>query len=146
MNVSEMDRRRETPGWLLRAYDSYAAIRREGDLMSAPAIGTYSKRLEARLDTVGWGLLFLLVAALALPGGTAEYVSVAAVGGAMIVLNVARVVLGVPVRWLSVVLGASMAIAGGAALGGMKMDVFVLFFALAGAINVAVALLRPARP
>ena len=46
--------------------------------------------LERRLDDVGWGLLFLAFAALALPNGTAEYASVAAVGAAMLGLNAVR--------------------------------------------------------
>ncbi len=114
--------------------------------MSAPAEGKYLKRMEARLDTIGWGLLFLLVAALALPHGPLEYASACAVGAAMLALNVARVAYGVPVRWFGAVLGASMALAGGAALAGIRMDVFVVFFILAGAVNVAAGLFRRGRP
>ena len=113
--------------------------------MSAPAEGTYLKRLEARLDSIGWGLLFLLVAALALPNGTAEYASVAVVGGLLIGLNLARLAYGVPIRWFSVILGASMTIAGGGALAGVRLDLFVVFFALAGIVTIATALIRKER-
>jgi hypothetical protein len=114
--------------------------------MSTSVGGTYGKRLEARFDTAGWGLLFLLVAALALPHGTAEYASVAVVGGLMAGLNLLRAGFGVAVRWLSLILGTAMAIAGGGALLGVRMDAFVLFFALAGVVNIADALWRRERP
>ncbi len=114
--------------------------------MSAPAEGKYLKAMEARFDTIGWGLLFLLVAALALPHGPAEFASACAVGIAMLALNLARIAFGVPVRWFGAVLGASMALAGGAALAGVRMDVFVVFFVLAGTVNVAAGLIRRDRP
>jgi hypothetical protein len=101
--------------------------------------------LEERFDTVGWGLVFLLFAALALPNGTTEYVAVTAVGGAMLALNAVRRVMDAPVRWFSIVLGGALFIAGCGALGGMHMDAFVLFFVLAGVVNIAAAVFRPAR-
>ena len=106
-------------------------------------MGSHNQELEDRLDSVGWGLLFLLFGALALPNGTAEYASVAAVGAAMLGLNVLRIVLDLPVRWFSVILGAVMAVAGSGALAGVKMDVFVLFFVLAGAVTIAGAIAKP---
>ncbi len=98
-------------------------------------------RLSDRLDSIGWGLLFLLFAALALPRGTVEFASVAAVGAGMIGLNAFRRWRGLEMSWFSLVLGASVAIAGVGALASLKMDVFVLFFALAGAVTIAAALL-----
>jgi hypothetical protein len=111
--------------------------------------GTTDRRihdLEKRFDGVGWGLLLLLFAALALPSGNAEYASAAAVGGLMLLLNGVRIAMDVPVRWFSVVLGASMLIGGSAAIFGVEMDVFVLFFALAGVITIAGALVHRERP
>jgi hypothetical protein len=101
--------------------------------------------LEDRLDNVGWGLLFLLLGALALPTGTVEYASAASVGGAMLGLNALRIVFGVPVRWFSILLGTVMLVAGGGALAGTKMDVFVLFFVLAGVVTIAGAAIGPRR-
>jgi hypothetical protein len=85
---------------------------------------------------------FTVVAVLALPEGPLEYAAAAIVGGLMLALNLLRVGLGAPVRWLSVALGGSMVIAGSAALAGIEMDIFVLFFGLAGAITIAGALRR----
>lgn len=98
--------------------------------------------LEDRLDDVGWGLLFLLVAALALPSGVVEYASVAAIGALMLALNVARNAAGVRVRWLSIILGAVALIAGVGATGGVKIDMFALFFAMLGIVSIVAAIVR----
>jgi hypothetical protein len=111
--------------------------------------GTNDARIEElqdRFDSIGWGLLFLLFAALALPNGSVEYASAAAVGGLMLALNGVRIVMSVPVRWFSVALGAVMLVAGSGALVGVKMDVFVLFFAAAGLITIAGALVHREQP
>jgi hypothetical protein len=100
-------------------------------------------KLSDRLDSIGWGLLFLLFAALALPRGTAEFASVAAVGTAMVGLNLVRRMRGLEVAWFSLILGAAVAIAGIGAMASLKMDVFVLFFALAGTVTIGAALLPP---
>ena len=92
--------------------------------------------LEKRFDAIGWGLLFLLFAALSLPNGNAEYASVAAIGALMLANNAARRLMDVPVRWFSVVLGASMLIGGTAAIYGLKMDVLALFFAIGGLVLI----------
>jgi hypothetical protein len=101
--------------------------------------------LEKRFDGVGWGLLFLAFAALALPNGTAEYASVAAVGAAMLGLNAVRVIAGVPIRWFTTVLGATGLVAGAMALGGVKVDAFALFFVFLGIVTIAAAIVRPSR-
>ena len=101
--------------------------------------------LDQRLEAVGWGLLFLLFGALALPTGTAEYVSVAAIGAAMLGLNLFRAVRNLPIAWFSTILGASILTAGSGALAGLHMDAFVLFFVLAGAVTIGGAVIRPRR-
>jgi hypothetical protein len=135
------------PGWNIELkYSDWwgQIVNGEGDRMGK-AIDPHKQELENRFDTVGWGLLFLLFAALALPNGTAEYASAATVGGLMLVLNVARIVAVLPVRWFSVILGAAMLVAGSGALAGVHMDVFVLFFVLAGIVTIGGALVRPKR-
>ena len=101
--------------------------------------------LEKRFDDIGWGLLVLAFAALALPSGTAEYASVAAVGAGMLGLNAVRVIAGVPIRWFSTVLGATGLVAGIMALGGTKIDAFALFFVFLGVLTIGAAVVRPAR-
>ena len=97
----------------------------------------------SRLDSVGWGLIFLLFASLALPNGVAEFAAVAGVGLLMLALNVVRMALGIRVRWSTVILGAVALIAGCAALAGTRPDVVVLFFLVSGVAVIASALLTP---
>ncbi len=84
----------------------------------------------------------LLVAAIALPSGTAKYVAVALVGVLMLALNAYRVFATLEVSWFGVVLGGSCAIAGAAALAGAKPDLFAVFFGLAALVTIVLAL-RP---
>jgi hypothetical protein len=114
------------------------------DRMGEP-MDIHKMELDSKYDNVGWGLLFLLLGALALPNGTAEYGSVAVVGAAMLGLNGLRVVAGLPLRWFSIILGAVMLVAGTGALTGLHLDVFVLFFLLAGVVTIASALIQPGR-
>ncbi len=99
--------------------------------------------LDDRLDTVGWGLVFLLFAVLAMPSGTATYAFAAGVGALMLGLNALRFALGVPVRSLSLVLGAATLAAAIGALAGVGIDAFVVFFVLLGLATIAGAVLRP---
>ncbi len=98
--------------------------------------------LEGRLESIGWGLLFLLVAAIALPDGTLQYAVVGLVGVAILGLNAYRAMARLEVSWFGVVLGGSCAVAGAAALGGLHADVFVVFFVLAALVTFASAI-RP---
>ena len=103
------------------------------------------ERIEEDLDEVGWGLLFLAFAALALPNGPTEYAAVVAVGLAMLGLNAVRLALRVPVRWFTTVLGATGFLAGALALAGARVDAFVLFFLLLGVVNIGAASVRLVR-
>ena len=94
-----------TPSWLLRWLDWHIGkVNGKGDGVSGSR-DKNTKQLEKRLEAFGWGLLFLLFAALALPNGNAEYASAAAVGAAMLGLNLVRVPLGVAFGWFSMVVG-----------------------------------------
>jgi hypothetical protein len=108
-------------------------------------IDPHKRDLENRLDNIGWGLLFLLFGVLALPNGTAEYLSAAGVGAAMLGLNLVRVVVAVPVRWFSIVLGTAFLVGGSGAMAGQHMDVFVVFCVVAGVVTIAAALAQPRR-
>jgi hypothetical protein len=98
--------------------------------------------LADRFDTAGWGLLFMLFGALAMPNGTAEYVAVAGVGTLMLALNAVRMASGVAVRWFSIILGSVALVAGAGATVGLRIDAFVLFCFVLGAAMVAGAIVR----
>jgi uncharacterized membrane protein YhhN len=104
------------------------------------------KRLEKNLDDVGWGLLFLAFAAVALPRGNAEYTAIAVVGAGMLVLNAVRIALAIPISWFSTILGATGLLAGSLALAGTHVDAFVVFCVLAGAVTIVAATIRIVRP
>jgi hypothetical protein len=147
MTWSSINRDAETPDWLLWFFDwvrNKSETNDKGGAMNV-AVDTRKPDLENRLDAAGWGLLFLLMGALSLPNGSAEYASAAAVGALMVGLNLFRVFEGVPVRWFSVILGAVMLAAGTGALVGYHMDVFVLFFVLAGIVTLGGAIVRTNR-
>lgn len=114
----------------------------EGDQMGESA-DPGKAELADRLDSIGWGLVFLLVGVLAIPNGTTEYACAAAVGAAMLGLNVLRLALAVPVRWFTMILGAAFLAGGAGALAGQHIDVFVLFFVAAGAVTIVGAIVRP---
>ncbi len=116
----------------------------KGDHMDE-TIDPRRQELARRFDNVGWGLLFLLIAVLALPNGMTEYIAAAAVGGAMLGLNGVRVAAGVPVRWFSVFLGTTFLVGGSGAAAGVHMDVFLLFFAIAGVVTIFGAIVGPRR-
>lgn len=101
-----------------------------------------SSTTRERLNTVGWGLVFLLVGAMALPSGPAEYVAVAGVGALMLSLNVVLLAVGRQVDVFTAVLGATALIAGLSAMAGVKIDGFALFFILLGFVMVVVPLVR----
>ena len=102
-------------------------------------------QLEKSLDDVGWGLLFLAFAAVALPRGTTEYAAIAGVGAGLLVLNAVRIALGVPINWFSTILGATGLFAGSLALAGTHVDAFVVFCVLAGAVTITAASVRVVR-
>jgi hypothetical protein len=130
-----------------RWFDISITVLTTGDKISEKGddMDERKRDLEKRFDDIGWGLLFLAFAALALPSGTAEYASIAVVGAGMLGLNGVRVVAGVPVRWFSTVLGATGLVAGIMALGGVKVDAFALFFVFLGVLTIGAAVVRPAR-
>ncbi len=100
------------------------------------------RTLDDRFETAGYGLLFLLIAALALPSGPTAYAAVAGVGALLLGLNAARVTTGAQVRWFSITIGAWAVIGGIGALAGFEIDAFALFFLLLGLVTLGAAAIR----
>ena len=109
--------------------------------MDASVAGSLHAR-EARFDTIGWGLLAILVGVMAMPSGTPTYLLAAATGTAMLGLNAWRRATGVPVRWFSIALGAVILAAGLAALAGVEIDVLAAFFVTLGIVVIGGAILH----
>jgi hypothetical protein len=110
-------------------------------------LGARSRRshaLTGQIDTIGWGLVFLLVGSLALPSDAAKP-AVAVVGALLLAFNGALVVTGLKLDLFTTVLGATALIVGLGALAGARLDAFAVFFLVLGAAMVVVPLLRMAR-
>jgi hypothetical protein len=61
----------------------------------------------------------------------------------MLGLNGIRILISVPLRWFSVILGAALVVGGTGALAGLHTDVFLLFFVIAGVVTISGALVAP---
>jgi hypothetical protein len=105
-------------------------------------MNTNQRTLDDRFQTAGEGLLFLLIAALALPSGTTAYAAVAGVGALLLALNAARIAAGIRVRWFSITVGTWAVIGGLGALAGLRIDAFALFFLLLGLVALGAAAFR----
>jgi len=103
-----------------------------------------SSRSE-RLDTIGWGLVFLLVGSLALPSGLVAQAAVAGVGALMLVFNAALIAARHHLDLFTTVLGTTAVLVGIAALAGARIDAFAVFFLVLGGVMVVVPILRMAR-
>ncbi len=142
MTSSQESQRAGGGDWLEDAWEWMTGSTGRGS-GEGESMGTSARRdLEGRFDSIGWGLLFILCGAIAMPSGTTEYAIVAAVGALMLGLNGARLLAGVPVRWFTIVLGGATLVAGAGALGGVAIDAFVLFFVLLGVLTIGGALVR----
>ena len=100
------------------------------------------RTLDDRFETAGEGLLFLLIAALALPSGAVAHLAIAGVGALLLGLNAARLAAGIRVRWFSITIGAWAVIGGLGAAAGLEIDAFALFFLLIGLITLGTAVFR----
>jgi hypothetical protein len=98
--------------------------------------------LEDRLDTVAWGFVAVLVGVIALPAGVLTYALAAATGAGLLVVSGVRRLAGLPIRWLSLVLGAVVLAAAIGAFAGVAVDLFAAFFIVLGVVIIGGAVLR----
>jgi hypothetical protein len=98
--------------------------------------------LEDRFQTAVEGALLLLLAALFLPTGTAEFAGVAAAGALLLLLNVGRLLAGIQARWFSVTVGAWAVTCGLFALGGLRLNAMAVFFLFLGIVVLGSAALE----
>jgi hypothetical protein len=103
-----------------------------------------TKELNSRLEGVAWGLFlvmaggFLLVPETQLPQGIWPI----GIGLIMLGLNAVRLVLGVPISWVTIVLG-SLAILGGLSdFAGVDLDIGAIILIVLGAALVLKAVTR----
>lgn len=104
-----------------------------------------NRQLEARLDSVGWGVLFVAVGAVLLIPGMPSGSWLAAVGVVMVGVSLVRVWLGLPIAWTTVCIGVAALVAGGAEIAGLESSAGPLVLVAVGATLIGAAAYRPGR-
>jgi hypothetical protein len=92
-----------------------------------------SKELGARLDAVGWGLLFMVTGGILLWTEAPDGSWLAAFGAVLVVITLARAVLGVGASWFVGILGAVALAAGVGGMVGIDVPAIALLSILCGA-------------
>lgn len=101
---------------------------------------------EARIDAVGWGVLFVVVGAVLLVPGLPDVAWVAAAGVVMVGTSLVRAWLGMDVPWFTALAGTAALIGGGAGLLGFENEGWPLVLVATGLVVVARAFHRSDRP
>ncbi len=100
------------------------------------------KELGARLDAIGWGLLFLVTGGILLWAEAPDGSWLAAVGAVLVLLTLARAVLGVGASWFVGILGAVALIAGVGGMAGIDVPAIALLSILCGAALIVGQFIR----
>lgn len=102
--------------------------------------------LGGRLDTIGWGLLLLVTGGILLWADAPDGSWLAAVGAVLLVITIARAVLGVGASWFIGILGAVALVAGLGGMAGIDVPAIALLSILCGlALVVAPFVSRTSR-
>lgn len=79
-----------------------------------------NRELEARLDTVGWGVLFVAVGAVLLLPGLPAGAWLTATGVVMVGVSLVRMAVGLPVVWTTACVGVAALVGGTAEIAGLE--------------------------
>lgn len=119
------------------------------------ALDTREKEINSRLDTIGWGVVLMIIGLSALAGSTSDWAWFSehgwmiAVGALFIGINLYRLAVGIPISWFTTILGA-FAVSGGVAdLTGVDLPVgpaLLIAIGLAIVFSVWRRAERPAGP
>jgi hypothetical protein len=96
------------------------ASERKDEMVGDPGIERERRSLEARLDAVGWGVLFIVVGGVLLAPDLHEDTWLVAAGAVMLGVSVARALLGLAVPWITMVAGTAAFVGGGAGVLGLE--------------------------
>lgn len=103
------------------------------------------RQLEGRLESVGWGVLFVAVGAVLLIPGMPSGSWLTAVGVVMVGVSVVRVRVGLPMAWTTLCVGVAALVAGAAEIAGLESSAGPLVLLAVGATLIGAAAYRPAR-
>lgn len=104
-----------------------------------------NREFEARLDAVGWGVLFVAVGAVLLVPGLPAGAWLTAVGVVMVGVSLVRVAVGLPVVWTTVVVGIAAFVAGVAQVAGFESAAGPLVLVAVGVTLIGAAAYRTER-
>ena len=105
---------------MVRDGDRASGEERKDEMVGDPGIEREGRNLEARLDAVGWGVLFIVVGGVLLAPGLPEDAWLVAAGAVMLGVSIARALLGLTVPWITVVVGTAAFVGGGAGIVGLE--------------------------
>lgn len=92
-----------------------------------------ASELGSRIDAVGWGLLFLVTGGILLWADAPDGTWLAAVGVVLLVITLARALLGVGASWFVGILGAVALVSGLGGMAGIEVPAIALLSILCGA-------------
>jgi hypothetical protein len=103
------------------------------------------RQLEARLDTVGWGVLFVATGAVLLIPGLPAGSWLLAVGIVLVGVSLARVAVRLPVVLTMACVGVAALVAGAAEIAGLESAGGPLVLVAVGVTLIGAAAFRPER-
>lgn len=89
-------------------------------MVGDPGIEQERRNLDARLDAVGWGVLFIVVGGVLLVPDLPEDAWLVAAGAVMLGVSIVRALLGLAVPWITVVVGTAAFVGAGAGIVGLE--------------------------
>jgi hypothetical protein len=104
-----------------------------------------NRQFEARLDAVGWGVLFVVVGAVLLVPGLPAGAWLTAAGVVMVGVSLVRVAVGLAVVWTTACVGVAALVAGAAQLAGLESAAGPLVLVALGITVIGTAVYRPER-
>ena len=105
-----------------------------------------NRSLEARLDTAGWGVLFVAVGAVLLAPGLPQGAWLMAAGAVMVGVSLVRVAVGLPVVWMTALVGVAALVASAAQMAGFESTEGPLILVALGITVIGLAWYRSDRP
>lgn len=88
--------------------------------------------LESRIDSVGWGLFFVMSGAMLLVPGLPDGSWLTGVGALLIALSALRAMLGLPVSTFGVIVASVLVVTGVGVIAGVAVPWFALLLVLCG--------------
>ena len=101
-----------------------------------------NRELRGRLDTIGWGLIFLVSGVLLLVPDAPDGSWLAAVGAILLAVSATKWMLGAGANWLTVILGSVGLVTGLGEMAGYDVPGLALVLILVGAVLVGAQIIR----